>query len=154
MTRRDVRGFTLIEAMIAIGVFGILMLAGIPKAQQAVRRAQVRSARTAIANLYQQARARAITEGRNVTVNFDGNSVWMTAQPRRSAGFQPCGCDTVGMIRNLTAQYGVAVTATPGTFQVDARGLGVPSGASTRVVVVRSGTRDSVTISGYGRVTQ
>ena len=80
MLRSGRRGFTLVEMMIAISVVGLMMLVGLPRAQAALRKAQLRSARNAVINLYQQARTRAINENRLVTVNLNGTSVWVTAQ--------------------------------------------------------------------------
>jgi prepilin-type N-terminal cleavage/methylation domain-containing protein len=143
-------GFTLIELMIAISIVGLLMLFGIPKAQAAFRQTQLRSARNAVINLYYQGRARAINESRTVTINLNGTSVWLTAQPRRTpvAGSDR---DTVGTVQNLNAQYGITLVPGGATYAIDARGLGTP-GADNKIVFTKSGVRDSFTITGYGRI--
>ena len=136
--------------LVAVAVVGLLVLIGLPKAQAALRKAQLRSARNAAINLYQQARTRAINEGRPVTLNLDGTSAWVTAQPRRTAGGSG-DRDTIGNVQNMTAHYGVAITPAT-TYTVDARGLGTTPGTDYKIVFTRSGVRDSFTISGYGRI--
>jgi Tfp pilus assembly protein FimT len=138
--------------LIAVGIVGLLTLIGLPKAQAALRKAQLRSARNAVINLYQQARTRAISEGRVVTLNLNGTSVWVTAQPRRTAGAATCGCDTVGTVQNLNGNFGVAMAYDAPAYTVDARGLGMTPGTDNKIVFTRSGVRDSFTITGYGRI--
>ncbi len=149
------RGFTLIELLVTLAVVGVLMTIGFPKMRTALLKAKVRSARSSVITLYNQARARAIREGRSMTVHFDNGTaqVWITGSPRRAGGSATCFCDTVDVVRNLGSLYGVTVSATPDSFRVDARGLGVqPTTAGTAVILTRAGFRDSILISGYGRI--
>lgn len=139
----------------ALGVVAVLMTIGFPKLRAALLKAKVRSARSSVITIYNQARARAIREARNMTVHFDNGTaqVWITGSPRPAGGSATCLCDTVGVIRNLASLYGVTVSATPDSFRIDARGLGVqPSTAGTAVILTRAGFRDSILISGYGRI--
>lgn len=150
MSRSDRRGFSLIEMLIVIVVIGMIALVALPRSQAAFRKAQLRSARNAVINLYQQARTRAINENRRMTLNLDGTSVWVTAQPRRTVGGAG-DRDTVGSIHNMTTQYGVALSG--GTvYTVDARGLGTVPGAPTKILFTKSGVSDSFTITGYGGI--
>jgi len=148
-TCRD--GFTLVEMLIVVGVIGTLGLIGFPKVQSALRQAQLRSARNAVINLYHQARTRAINENRQMTLNMDGTSVWVTASPRRT-GVVPCNCDTIGTVQDITGHYGVALAG--GSYTVDARGLGTTPGTDLKILFTKSGVRDSFTITGYGRITK
>jgi prepilin-type N-terminal cleavage/methylation domain-containing protein len=152
LLRADRRGFTLVEMLIVVGIVGLLMLVGFPKAQAALRKSQLRSARNAAINQYQQARTRAINEGRPVTLNLDGTSMWVTAQPRRNAGPADCDCDTIGTVQDLNAKFGVAMSYDAATYTVDARGLGTTPGTDNKIVFTRSGVRDSFTLGGYGRI--
>lgn len=148
-------GFTLMELLVTLGVVAVLMTIGFPKLRAALLKAKVRSARSSVITIYNQARARAIREARNMTVHFDNGTaqVWITGSPRRAGGSATCLCDTVGTIRNLASLYGVTVSATPDSFRIDPRGLGVqPSTAGTAVILTRAGFRDSILISGYGRI--
>ena len=137
--------------LIVVGLVGLLMLVGFPKAQAALRKSQLRSARNAAINQYQQARTRAINEGRAVTVNLNGTSLWLTAQPRRTVGGTG-DRDTIGTIQDLSAKFGVAMTYDAAWYTVDARGLGTTPGTDNKIVFTRSGVRDSFTLNGYGRI--
>ena len=146
-------GFTLVEALIVLSVVGVLLAIGFPRIKTALIKSSVRSARSSVVTLYNQSRARAIREGRSVTLRFTADSAWTTASPRRSAGSG--SCDTVGTARKLNSLYGVTVTATPDSFRIDPRGLGIqPSTSGTTVLLARAGYHDSVLISGYGRVSK
>jgi type II secretory pathway pseudopilin PulG len=139
--------------MVAVSMVGILMLIGIPKAQAAFRQTQLRSARNTVINLFQQARTRAISEARMVTFNLDGTTVWVTAQPRRTAPLAGNDRDTVVMPQSLSAQYGVTLIPPGGalSYTLDARGLGTTP-ANDKIYFTKSGVRDSFTILGYGRI--
>lgn len=146
----------MIELLVTLGVIAVLMLIGMPRVREALVKSQVRAARSSVMTLYNGARARAVRDGRSMTLHFNTTSAWVTGQPRRvDATTQPCKCDTVGVVKDLAAAYGVAVGATPDSFRVDARGLGVQAFTSgTQVIVTRGSGRDSVLISGYGRVSK
>jgi prepilin-type N-terminal cleavage/methylation domain-containing protein len=150
------RGFTLVELLVTLGVVAVLMAIGFPKVREALVKSQVRAARSSVMTLYNSARARAVRDGRSMTLHFNTTSTWVTGQPRRvDASSQPCTCDTVGVVQNLATIYGVALNATPASFRVDARGLGVQAFTSgTQVIITRGSARDSILISGYGRVSK
>lgn len=154
MPKLDSRGFTLIEALVVLGAVAVLFAIGFPKVRTAMTKANVRSARSSVITLYNQARNRAVREGRSMTLHFSGSNgtAWTTGSPRRS-GTATCGCDTVGTIQYLNGAYGVTITPTPDTFRIDPRGLGVqPSASGTVITLAKLGYQDSVLISGYGRV--
>jgi hypothetical protein len=58
--------------------------------------------------------------------------------------------DTIGLVRELSTQYGVTVTPSQATYAYDSRGLG-PNTPVT-VELRRDPERDTVWISGFGRV--
>lgn len=156
------RGFTLIEMLMVLTVAAILSGLGYPRLRTFMLKSNVRSARSTVINTVQQAKARALMEGRSVTVNFDNTAdkIWMTASPRRLAcPTGTCDRDTVGVIVNLVQQYGVDLTAArsdnddPAYFSFDLRGLG-NSGSSVTVLLTRGGFQDSVYVSSYGRVSK
>ena len=155
MPKLGFRGFTLVETLVVLGAVGVLFVIGFPKVRTAMIKANVRSARSSVITLYNQARNRAVREGRSMTLHFSNSNgtAWMTASPRRAAGTVACGCDTVGTTRYLSGAYGVTLTASPDTFHIDPRGLGVqPSATGTSILLVNGSYRDSVLIYGYGRV--
>jgi len=148
------RGFTLVEMLVVLGAVGVLFVIGFPKVRTGMIKCNVRSARSAVITLYNQARNRAVREGRSMTLHFSSTNAWMTGSPRRT-GTTTCGCDTVGTIQNLGSIYGVTITASPDTFHIDPRGLGVqPSATGTSILLAKGGYQDSVLIYGYGRVSK
>ncbi len=154
MPRLNSRGFTLIETLVVLGAAAVLFLVGFPRVRTALTKANVRSARSSVITLYNQARNRAVRESRSVTLHFSTTQAWTTASPRKT-GTNTCGCDTVGTIQYLASAYGVTITASPDTFRIDPRGLGVqPSASGTVIKLAKLGYQDSVLIYGYGRVSK
>lgn len=141
-------GFTLVEAMSVLVMMGIVLAMGFPVLGRALVRSDVRSARNVAVSLYHEARASALETGRVTTLTFAGNRALITATPRLvGAG----AVDTVGHVQDLGVLYGVTVSATPSnTMSVDPRGLG--SSVSTTVFFDRTGRRDSMVVTGFGRV--
>jgi prepilin-type N-terminal cleavage/methylation domain-containing protein len=148
------RGFTLVETLVVLGAVAVLFLIGFPRVRTAMTKANVRSARSSVITLYNQARNRAVRESRSMTLHFSSANAWITGSPRRT-GTATCGCDTVGTVQYLSSAYGVTLSASPDTFHIDPRGLGVqPSASGTAIILAKSGYQDSVLIYGYGRVSK
>jgi prepilin-type N-terminal cleavage/methylation domain-containing protein len=151
VSRRN--GFSLIELMIAVVILGILVVAVYPRVGQVLVKNDVRSARTTLANTFARARAVAMQRSRSASVNFNGNTIVVTAGPRTVAGAGTV--DTIGGVQNLNALYGVTVTVTPSVASVDYDPRGFAGGLSATplwIVVSRSGKRDSVSLDYLGRV--
>jgi prepilin-type N-terminal cleavage/methylation domain-containing protein len=143
------RGFTLAEALVVMVVAGIVGLLSLPTLASARDRRMAWSARAIAIGMYSRARANAMETGRSVTLAWTGNVAVITAVPRLLPGVGTV--DTIGEAEDFALQYGVTVTATPGTtLAIDPRGLG--TSASTTVYFSRNGVRDSVMVTGYGRV--
>lgn len=150
---RQRNGFTLIETLMAVVIVGALVLIGYPKVSRAMVTTDVRSASTAIANMFARARAAATAGSRQTAVVFSGNQVLVTAKPRliASAGST---IDTIGGVMDLNAVYGVTVTPDVDSVAFDPRGLGGNFGSTASFAVARSGHSELVTIDGLGRVIQ
>lgn len=98
--------------------------------------------------MYGRARASALESGRATTLRWTGDVAVITATPRISGA---PGVDTIGAPENFGLTYGVSVTGSPGTaLTIDPRGLG--TSASTTIFFTRNGLRDSMIVTGYGRV--
>jgi prepilin-type N-terminal cleavage/methylation domain-containing protein len=148
------RGFTLVETLVVLGAVAVLFAIGFPRVRTAMTKANVRSARSSVITLYNQARNRAVRESRSMTLHFSSTNAWITGSPRRT-GATTCGCDTVGTVQYLSSAYGVTIAASPDTFHIDPRGLGVqPSATGTVITLAKLGFQDSVLIYGYGRVSK
>lgn len=143
------RGFSLTEALVVMVVAGILGLLGFPTLASAMNRRMAWNARAVAIGMYSRARSNAMETGRSTTLTWTGNVAVITAGPRLLPGVGTV--DTIGKPEDFGLQYGVVVTGTPGAaLSIDPRGLG--TSASTTVFFSRNGVRDSVMVTGYGRV--
>jgi type II secretory pathway pseudopilin PulG len=133
--------------LVVVSMIGLMALFAWPKVVPAFDRSQVRSARSAIVNKYNQARINARQSRRRTILARNGTVLWIERLPRV---FPLAGSDrdTVGPFLSL-AEYGVAVRGFT-SLQIDPRGL---AGSGT-IVVGRGTAIDSVVISGYGRVSR
>jgi type IV fimbrial biogenesis protein FimT len=73
MAGRSPSGFTLIELMIAIAVFGILMMAALPSFRIWIQNTQVRTAAEGIFNGLQLARAEAVRRNAKTELELSGS---------------------------------------------------------------------------------
>lgn len=142
------RGFTLVEALITVVVAGLLGLLSFPTLASSMSRHSAWNARAVAVGMYGRARASALESGRATTLRWTGDVAVITATPRISGA---PGVDTIGAPENFGLTYGVSVTGSPGTaLTIDPRGLG--TSASTTIFFTRNGLRDSMIVTGYGRV--
>lgn len=144
------RGFTLIEVMIVIVVAGLLFMIGLPRLRDAVVRNNVYQSRVAVSGLYARARAASIEQGRMGYLAISGNRVTVLL---RIAPAGAAWADTVGVVEDLNARYGVTVTASDDTIRFDPRGFGL-NGVTESIAVSRDGIADTVFISAFGRIQQ
>jgi prepilin-type N-terminal cleavage/methylation domain-containing protein len=147
-------GFTLIEIMIVVVIFGIMVIVAYPKASRALLKNDVRSARTTLANTFSKARAVAMQSSRTARVEVVGNNVFVTASPRMDGLAANGNRDTVGGVQNLNGVYHVTVTPSPSTVVYDPRGFAAGLSQPLKLYLTRSGTRDSLTLDYLGRVTK
>lgn len=144
------RGFTLIEVMIVIVVAGLLFLIGLPRLRDAVLRNNVYQSRAAVSALYSRARAVSIEQGRMGYLTISGNRVAVLV---RIAPTGAAWADTIGVVEDLNARYGVTVSATNDTIRFDPRGFGL-NGTTESIAVNRGAIADTVFISAFGRIQQ
>ena len=141
-------GFTLVEAVLTVVIAGLLAMFGFPTFSRALNARAAWNARAVAIGKYAQARANASETGRSTTLQWNGNTAVITASPRLSGA---AGVDTIGNTRNFSSMFGVTVSGTPSTtLGIDPRGLG--TSGSTTIFFVRNGIRDSILVTGYGRV--
>jgi len=142
------RGFTMVEALITVVVAGLLGLLSFPTLASSVGRHSAWNARAVAIGMYSRARASALESGRATILSWTGDVAVITATPRIAGGV---GVDTIGQPANFRTLYGVRVTGASGTvLTIDPRGLG--TSASNTIFFTRDGFRDSVMVTGYGRV--
>jgi type IV fimbrial biogenesis protein FimT len=76
---RNTSGFSLIELMIGIAIFGITMTYGISSFRVWTQNTQIRTAAESIQNGLQRARSEAVKNNANVFFRLDANSGWTVA---------------------------------------------------------------------------
>ena len=140
-------GFSLVEMLIVIVVAGLLMAMALPKLRNTLAARDVKSARSAVANMYARARINALQTRKSTTVNFSTTNTWVTMPISGGANTQ----DTIGAVAQLSTLYGVSVDASVASITVLPTGLS-NMGSTATIKVTRSGHSDSVMISGYGRL--
>jgi prepilin-type N-terminal cleavage/methylation domain-containing protein len=152
---RSRNGFTLVETLITVVVFGLVALIGYPKLSTTMHKSNLRSARGAMINLITKAQIASSQLGKRTWIKFEGNKAYVMARPPKTvAGGRTA--DTVGAIMDLSEVYGTTVTFTAGSDSIQFSPTGVASGLNVPVYVwlARSGYRDSLRIDGLGRVTK
>ncbi len=150
---RSRNGFTLVETLITVVVFGLVALIGYPKLSATMNKSNLRSARGAMINLVSKAQIASSQQGRRTWIKFDGNKAYVIARPPKIGANT---VDTVGPVMNFSQVYGTTVTFTAGADSIQFNPTGVASGLNATVYVwlARSGYRDSLRIDGLGRVTK
>jgi prepilin-type N-terminal cleavage/methylation domain-containing protein len=148
---RSRNGFTLVETLIAVVILGLIVLIGFPKMSSALVQNDLRGARTTMVNMLATARAASVQSNRLTWIKFEGNTAHVLARPRLTAGGTG-DADTVGAVRDLSDQYGVAVASGVDSIRFDPRGFGVGSGATDTIILSRGGHSSMITIDGLGRV--
>ncbi len=149
------RGFTLVEAMIAVAVLGILLAIAWPAFRAAQARSAVRSAADVFVLRHSMARSAALRRGRVAELHIDaaGGRLWVEVDTAAiGAGVK----DTVGRVVDVAQEFAVATTSTRSLLCFDARGLatqvaGCPPG-DVKVVFKRGEYTDSVTTTVLGKV--
>jgi len=144
------RGFTLIEVMVIVVIAGALMLLAFPKMNQAILSANLNGARSAVASTFIRARSAAVERGQPTRLRVNGNSVYITAEPRLVA-LAGSTRDTIGTVQNLNQQFGVTVALDNDDLGFDPRGFGTNSD-TTSLTVTKSGYSKSLVISPFGRL--
>jgi prepilin-type N-terminal cleavage/methylation domain-containing protein len=144
------KGFTLVEMMIVVVLIGLTTLIGYPKVASGLAKANLRSSRTTLANMFAKARAVATQRNRQTSVEFNGSNVVVTALKSVPVGLNTK--DTIGAVEKLDALYGVTLNASGVTsIAFDPRGFGL-DGTTHTFVVTRNSKRDSIIVDRLGRV--
>jgi prepilin-type N-terminal cleavage/methylation domain-containing protein len=133
-------GFSLVEMLVVVSMIGLMSLFAWPKVIAVHNQSQVRSARTAVRNLFEATRINARMNSSRMHLNRDGDTFWVT----NAAG------TVVGTYLNVGGEYKVSTTG-PTLVGIDPRGL---TQGSRTFVFSRGNAADSMVISGFGTVTR
>jgi prepilin-type N-terminal cleavage/methylation domain-containing protein len=147
-------GFTAIEMVIVVIIVGVIAMIGFPKIRTALDKTNVRSARVSVTSFAAEARAAAAQRGCRAVIHFVSGATsraWVTACPRNAPGAGTV--DTVAMIDDVDARFGVAMTFTRDSVQYDPRGLSMDNvNTIVRFTGNVAANTDSVVINSLGRV--
>lgn len=133
-------GFTIMELMVVVSLIAIMSFMAWPKVITMYEQGRVRSARTAVRNLFEAGRMNARANNARVTLTRTGNIFQLTNNTTGAV----LGTVNVEGEFNVTADRDVSIL-------IDARGL---SPQARTFVFTRGAAADSIVISGYGRVTR
>ncbi len=139
-------GFSLVELLVVVALIGMVGLFAWPKFGTAFDQAAVRGARTALVNQIEAARIGARQSTRRAFLIRDGSTFRVERTPRVNPGAGTR--DTIGTFTNFLNEFRVTVTGLD-QLVIDPRGLVLTSGQWT---LTRNAARDSVVISGFGRI--
>jgi prepilin-type N-terminal cleavage/methylation domain-containing protein len=138
---RRIRGFTIIEMTIAVGIIAVLAAMLIPRAGRFLDSIEVRGAVTEIESLFSLARHVAIAHGAQSSLVIDGPNGTLTVLS---------GADTIRH-REVAPAHGVRISTNRTTVTYAPTGMGF--GASNlSLVVTRNRVTDTVVVSRLGRV--
>lgn len=146
-------GFTLIEMLVVLAVFGILLLIALPKLAEAFKGAKVRGAVSQFVSAHGLARATALRYGRVAELHIDAANTrfWVEVDTSQVGGVN----DTVGTVHNV-AEAQLVMTSDRSLVCFDGRGLATTLGAceagNVTVVFSLAGRTDTVNVSSLGKV--
>jgi prepilin-type N-terminal cleavage/methylation domain-containing protein len=144
-------GFTTIEMIIVVVLIGIITAIGFPKIRQSLDKANVRSARAAVATLAVTARSAAIQRGCPGVIHFvaTNGTVWVTTNCATKV-------DTVAGVQQLGTRFKVTMVPSRDSLRFDPRGLSLDNLGATNTVITFTGSVgsnvDSTVLNPIGRV--
>ena len=137
---KNVRGFTLVELIMAIAIIGILAVFVAPRFYD-VKVYQSRGFADQVQASLRYAQKIAIAQHRFVCAAFTANSITLTTGVTNACG-TPLVSQTGGASYVINAPSGIAFAATPANFSFDA--LGRPTNAPQTIAI--NGAANSITI--------
>jgi type II secretory pathway pseudopilin PulG len=149
LQRTSRQGISLVEMLLVIVLIGLMLALALPKAGELYDHTMVRSARTALTNLYNAARVTARASNQVAVLRLNAGVVVL----ERNQSFPSTAKDTVtmgGEFHDFPARYGVTITG-PDSVRLDPRGMLIDAGPHTWVFT-RDDWSDSVMVNSYGRI--
>lgn len=137
-------GFSLVELLVVVVIFGILVLIAFPRIEVALARRDLQGSKAAVNALLLRGKSAAVQLRRPVTLAISGNNAVLSV---------PTAAGTVQYLAatDLASAYGVAVASSSPSLTFQPTGL-VTTGTPFTVRVTKGALTDSVRLSGYGRI--
>jgi prepilin-type N-terminal cleavage/methylation domain-containing protein len=146
------RGFTIIEMLIVLALFGLIGALAFPRLRDAFEKSNVRSARVAAGTLAAKARAAAVARGCRSALHFgplDGGEVWVTVCKVNTT----VGVDTLGGVEHLASRFNVGFRYSRDSVTYAPSGVSFDNVVTTLWFSARTGSAaDSVLINQVGKV--
>jgi type IV fimbrial biogenesis protein FimT len=147
------KGFTLLELMIVIAIFGVLGAVITPSFLEWRDRSKVKGDATELRAAFESAKLRAIKHNTNVVVTFPNTTSYRAFIDTNDNGIRDAGED---MIFDRTLAPGVTITANTfvdNDMAFNSRGMANgPNSTGTITMTSAGGERYSVVVSSFGRV--
>ncbi len=146
-------GFSLIEMLIVLIVFGALLGVALPRLVEAFKGTKARSAINQFSSAHSLTRATAVRYGRVAELHIDAATArfWIEVDTSQAGGVN----DTIGSIHNV-ANPQLVMTSDRSLVCYDGRGLATTPGAceagNMTVVFSLAGRYDTVAVSALGKV--
>lgn len=162
-TRASLRGFTLIELVMTLGVAAILAMIGAPALGSLLARVRESSAEARIAGTLRHARTAAVMEntriivcpsddGRHCRPGFDWQQGWIVAPDADGNGQPDAGKQVIAALPPMSA--GSRIITSAGRTHIIFHPDGNSAGSNARFTICHARDRDgkSVVVSNSGRV--
>ena len=146
--KRQPKGFTLIEILIAITIIGIMTGVAMPRLKNSMAGESVRSARRNVVSHLSKARGAAASRGCRAEFNLvvgESPRVWVTA-----CSLTGTGIDTIGLVSNLADQHGVRIAGENYSLSFAPNGVGV-GGNWAKLEFIKTPSSETLVISPLGQ---
>ena len=151
----------MIELVVVLVIAGILMSFGLRPLNRQREKTNARSARVEASQGLALARSAAMSRGCRAVFHLNvsaapNSKMWVTACKNTVIGRSNTSAlvDTLGRVDTLSKRFGVTVTGTADSVQFDARGLSVGFTSAAYAFAGILNTRDTLTVTSIGKVTQ
>lgn len=143
-------GFSLVELVIVIAIFGILASFAVPSYQQMIENTKIKTATDAILSGFQIARAEAVKRNTNVQLEFGAGSAWTvcvspagggacsgnTIESRKSSEGSSTDVSVVASVAGPYVFNGFGILTSPGAVTIDIDNAALPSAKSRNLRVI------------------
>ena len=143
-------GYSLAELLIAISIIGILTAVAVPRFGKVRDRASLASSTTRVTRALFAARQAAIQRGKHAYFRHSNSVIWVIVD---TSGNLSADSIIVTKQTDLSANYGVEITAPTGVTSIEYDPRGVSPQASAKVfrfTHTASGMQDSLCVSKLG----